>query len=275
MLRHGGDINIFSGDKSGGFSKSNTFSNVFFSIANFQIADVNNDGIKDIIYSDYGQGIIGVIKGNGKGNFSSAVTFSDGGGSTRPLSIVAGDFNGDGSIDFAVGHEAISNVSIFINDGNGNYNSRSLISVSGVSIITAGDINGDGITDILSANSGSVSSFIGNADSSGRRNNLTSGIDLTNIISARAALDKTGKLLEKLGVELGSIGATQARFASSLRNLQILTENYAAARSRILDVDVAEESSQLIQKQIRQNAAAAVLQQANQEPKLALLLLQQ
>ena len=47
-----------------------------------------------------------------------------------------------------------------------------------------------------------------------------------------------------------------------------------AANSRIMDVDVASESANLVRTQISQQAAAAVLAQANLAPKLALILLQ-
>jgi flagellin len=53
----------------------------------------------------------------------------------------------------------------------------------------------------------------------------------------------------------------------------VARENFNAAESRIMDVDVAEESSQLTRLSILQQAGTAILAQANQQPQLALQLL--
>jgi flagellin len=58
-----------------------------------------------------------------------------------------------------------------------------------------------------------------------------------------------------------------------LKTLAISSENSAAAAGRILDADIAEESSVLIGTQILQQIGAAVLGQANQQPALAIQLL--
>lgn len=57
-------------------------------------------------------------------------------------------------------------------------------------------------------------------------------------------------------------------------NLAIGREQYLAAKSRIEDIDVAEESARYISKKILQQAAASVLAQANIQPQIALKLLQ-
>ena len=52
-----------------------------------------------------------------------------------------------------------------------------------------------------------------------------------------------------------------------------MRENYIAAVSQIVDTDVAQESANLVKNQILQQASAAVLAQANQQPALTLKLL--
>ncbi|MBF0188802.1 MAG: flagellin FliC, partial [Magnetococcales bacterium] len=49
--------------------------------------------------------------------------------------------------------------------------------------------------------------------------------------------------------------------------------NTSAARSRIMDADIAAETSQLTKNSILQQAATAILAQANQQPQMALQLL--
>ena len=61
----------------------------------------------------------------------------------------------------------------------------------------------------------------------------------------------------------------------SLSTLATSVENYDAARSRITDVDVASESSEITRLRILQQTAVAVLGQANVQPRLALDLLRE
>ena len=71
----------------------------------------------------------------------------------------------------------------------------------------------------------------------------------------------------------GSIGATQSRLESALLLAFTSGETRAQAESRIRDADIGAESANLSRLQILQQAGAAVLAQANQQPQLALTLL--
>lgn len=71
----------------------------------------------------------------------------------------------------------------------------------------------------------------------------------------------------------GELGAIQGRFTSNISNLSNVVENLSAARSRILDADVAAETANLTKLSILQQAGTAILAQANQLPQLALQLL--
>jgi flagellin len=70
------------------------------------------------------------------------------------------------------------------------------------------------------------------------------------------------------------LGAIQNRFESTISNLQNISENVSAARSRILDADIAQETSNMTKQNILQQAGVSILAQANQTPQLALSLLQ-
>jgi flagellin len=72
----------------------------------------------------------------------------------------------------------------------------------------------------------------------------------------------------------GTLGAVQNRLGSTINNLGVAVENLSAAESRIRDVDVAYETSQLTRNQILQQSSIAVLSQANALPQSALRLLQ-
>ena len=72
----------------------------------------------------------------------------------------------------------------------------------------------------------------------------------------------------------GRFGALQNRLSSTIANVGVARESLQAAESRIRDVDVAYETAQLTRNSILQQAAVAILGQANQQPQIALSLLQ-
>jgi flagellin len=73
----------------------------------------------------------------------------------------------------------------------------------------------------------------------------------------------------------GDLGAIQNRLVSTINNIGISVENLSAANSRIKDVDIADESSELTRNNILMQSGTSVLMQSNQVPKMALQLLQQ
>lgn len=91
--------------------------------------------------------------------------------------------------------------------------------------------------------------------------------------AAQTALDAVKAAISSLSSARGTLGAMESRLSVSLTNLQTARENFASAESQIRDVDVAFEAAQLTRLNILQQASAAVLAQANQQPALALSLL--
>lgn len=91
--------------------------------------------------------------------------------------------------------------------------------------------------------------------------------------AARAALDAVRGAISSLTTNRGTLGATESRLNVTIANLQVARENFAAAESQIRDVDVASAAADLTRLNILQQAGAAVLAQANQQPALALSLL--
>jgi len=100
------------------------------------------------------------------------------------------------------------------------------------------------------------------------------GIDIaTGQSASRATLDAVNSAISTLASTRGSLGAVESRLNVAINNLTVASENFAAAESRIRDVDVASEAAELTRLNILQQAAASVLGQANQQPSLALSLL--
>lgn len=99
-------------------------------------------------------------------------------------------------------------------------------------------------------------------------------IDISNVQGATDALNIVDAALNKIDSQRADLGAIQNRFESTISNLQNVSENLSAARSRIRDADIAQETSAMTQANILQQAGVSILTQANQTPQLALQLLQ-
>ena len=81
--------------------------------------------------------------------------------------------------------------------------------------------------------------------------------------------------LESVSSVRGELGAIENRLESTIRNISISVENLSAARSRIKDVDVADESAELAKYNILMQSGISVLTQANSIPQMALALLKE
>jgi len=90
---------------------------------------------------------------------------------------------------------------------------------------------------------------------------------------AQTAITSVDNALSDIDVARGGLGAVQNRFESTIANLNNVSENLSAARSRILDADIAQETSAMTKANILQQAGVSILAQANQAPQLALSLL--
>jgi flagellin len=91
--------------------------------------------------------------------------------------------------------------------------------------------------------------------------------------ASRLALDAVNAAISSLATTRGTLGAAESRLNVAIANLSVARENFAAAESRIRDVDVASEAADLTRLGILQQAGAAILAQANQQPAIALTLL--
>lgn len=133
--------------------------------------------------------------------------------------------------------------------------------------------NGDGIQDVVTASYAGDTVAVNFGQASPGVGALLP-FALTTRAEARFAMASLDRKLESLGLQKGAVGAFQARVEVAIDNLQSIVTNYATAESQIRDVDVAQEAAELIRLQILQQAATAVLAQANQAPALVLSLLE-
>ena len=150
-------------------------------------------------------------------------------------------------------------------------------------IMTATKFNGQQL--INNAVSSTIDFQVGINNTTNDRLQITfGGVHLTGLVSAtttlsglaatsQASLDTIDAALAKVSTARARFGAVQNRLTITTANIDSARVNLSAADSRIRDVDVAEETSQLSRTQVLSQAGAAILAQANQAPQLALGLL--
>jgi flagellin len=97
--------------------------------------------------------------------------------------------------------------------------------------------------------------------------------DLTTAANANTAITALDTKLDSVNTDRATYGAAMNRLSFVSSNLQIASENQAAARSRIMDADFASETANLSRAQILQQAGTAMVAQANQLPQQVMTLL--
>ena len=96
---------------------------------------------------------------------------------------------------------------------------------------------------------------------------------ITGFAGAQSAISSIDAAMEMVNSARSAMGATMNQLSYSADNMTNISTNMAASRSAIMDTDYATASSQLSRSQIIQQAATAMLAQANQQPKSVLELL--
>ena len=100
-----------------------------------------------------------------------------------------------------------------------------------------------------------------------------SSVDLSTQSSSQSALSILDAAIDTVTNSRANLGAYQNRFEAAISNLETTSTNLQASRSRILDTDYAKETTNLAKAQIVQQAATAMLAQANQSSQSVLALL--
>jgi len=136
----------------------------------------------------------------------------------------------------------------------------------------AADVRADGSADFqIGSNQGQTMTLSINdmrADTLGVRN-----LQVGNKSQAATALNVLDEAIQKVSAERGKLGASQNRLEHTISNLGTSAENLQAAESRIRDLDMAEEIMAFTKNNILQQAATAMLAQANMAPQSVLQLL--
>lgn len=100
-----------------------------------------------------------------------------------------------------------------------------------------------------------------------------SNLSITSAADSQKAIQALDAAIAQIDSQRAQLGAVQNRFDSTVANLNSISENSTAARSRVQDADFASETAELTKQQTLQQASTAILSQANQLPSSVLKLL--
>jgi len=99
------------------------------------------------------------------------------------------------------------------------------------------------------------------------------GMNVLSAASATSALSAIDNAIEQVSQSRAQLGAYQNRLIATVNNLTNVVTNTEQSKSRIMDTDYSKETTKLARSQIIQQAATAMLAQANQQPQMVLSLL--
>jgi hypothetical protein len=146
-----GQIFVLLGKGNREFEKPLHFSSGGYEALAIAVADLNHDGIPDLVVVNLGKqppyGNIAVLLGKGDGTFGKPVTYPIG-QYEDPTSVALGDFNGDGNVDMAVTTFHSNFVHVLLGRGDGTFSRPKsfFVSYEGAGAVVTADFNGDGNT---------------------------------------------------------------------------------------------------------------------------------
>ncbi|HVR75042.1 MAG TPA: FG-GAP-like repeat-containing protein [Planctomycetota bacterium] len=111
-------------------------------------ADINGDGLRDVVCVNQGSSSLTVLTSTGDGRLRPLAEIRVG---SSPLSAAAADLDGDGDTDLVVACRGSSQVTLLWNDAKGVFRRKTAIDVDGVVFALACDLNGDARPDIVAA----------------------------------------------------------------------------------------------------------------------------
>jgi flagellin len=131
----------------------------------------------------------------------------------------------------------------------------------------------DGVT-FSTANAGTIYSQSVAAGDAGLAGQLSTDINAANSTATFQTVQSTASAyVTALSTQRSLLGAYQNQLEYTVSNVTTLSGNLSAAKSRVIDTDYAAETANLTKGQILQQAATAMLAQANQMPNVILTLL--
>ncbi|WP_431219532.1 flagellin [Leifsonia xyli] len=145
---------------------------------------------------------------------------------------------------------------------------------NGIDLLKGGSLNfqvgaGSTANDTIAVNLADVATSVGTLSGA----TGATGFDVTSNATANTTITAIDTAITAISTARSELGASQNRFESAVRSLNVSKENLSAASSRITDTDMAEEMVKYTRSNILSQAGTAMLAQANQSNQGVLQLL--
>jgi flagellin len=265
---------VWLGNGNGTFNIRKTLSEKV--VAGVDIVDINGDGKMDLTFGTNFGFTAETYLGAGDGTFANSSSIDEG---DYTNNAIGHDVNGDGKVDLLVGLGQVGSggFQIFLGNGNGTYSAGATYAIGG-DALTLIDINKDGILDLLGADTLNGVFYTALAGTNAGTSSTTSIVAATMSITTQSGAQDTLAILDsglsRINSARASLGALQSRLEFATSANQNTIENVSAARSQIMDTDMAAETAEFARLQILQRAGVAVLSQANFATQISLKLLE-
>ncbi|MFG0531801.1 flagellin [Pseudomonas sp. yb_2] len=248
-------------------------------------AQTANTGVSASLTSD-GRLQLDSVDGTGKAT-GKAITLADGAGTDGPGTLAALGLSGGTTETKLTANTSlnINGVEVKFNQGStmdeiiSSINSAST-GVTASKVTTAGadkiSLFSDKDIKISEGSAGTGLTMLGltaGSTTAAAQNTTMSDLSILTADSSQQAVQALDSAIQQVDSQRAQLGAVQNRFNSTVSNLQSISENSTAARSRVQDADFASETAELTKQQTLQQASTAILSQANQLPSSVLKLL--
>lgn len=182
----GGTVGVLVGNGDGTFKSAVSYGSGGYLAGQLAVADLNGDGKPDLVVTNCaatgsgscagngaGNGVVGVLLGNGNGTFQTATSYSSGSPEWFSTPVVVADVNGDGKPDLVLANEGgdggngEGSAGVLLGKGNGTFQPVVTYDSGGkwADAIAVADVNGDGKPDLVLANfSATIGVLLGKGD---------------------------------------------------------------------------------------------------------------
>ena len=208
-----GTVRVSLGNGAGGFGGTFTLPG-FVAPSAVALADINRDGVLDLVVLDGGTGTLSVSPGLGNGTFAAAASVPAG---LNPAAFAIGDVNGDGRLDLVV-FSANQQLRVLLNDGAG---AGTIAFASGATLPSVVEANG--ATNVIITRSGGTA---------------PATVDLTATGTAVLGVDYQLILLDSSGFSSGSLPASGTlTFAQGETRKQVILSTFSFQPDSLVSPD--------------------------------------